>query len=135
MSKKLMLISMLSLFLLSVPAAIGVDVHVEGVGTYSQTRRFGEVSDTVTLTGEWVFCSKWMDGSHPIITNNVTLFEGSTYYESISYPDNGSGLDVLIVIETGVPVIHDAFDATTFRDGGNRSVPRGETGYNRKNIK
>lgn len=147
MNKKVMLISMLSLLLLPIPAAMAVDVRVEGVGTYSQTRRFGEVTDTVTLTGEWVFESKWEDGLHPYITNTVTLFEGSTYYEFITYPVNGSGFVVLIVIKYGVPMIHDAADiqvrgyafAETFQDGGYRSVPEGEipgeTGYNRKNIR
>jgi len=107
MNKKMMLIPIIALLFLSVPFAIAGNVLIIGDGEYSQTNSMGEISDEVTLTGDWIFDSVWSHGSRGDIDNIVTLFGGSTYYEhTVSpgggyYGDGNPGVDLLTVVNYG----------------------------------
>ena len=108
MNKKMMLFPILALLLLSVPVAIAGTVLVVGDGEYSQTNSMGDISDSVTLTGEWIFDSEWSSSSRAAIDNYVTLYDGSSYHEYTTA--GGDGLDLLTVVHYGEESIQDVAD-------------------------
>ena len=107
MSKKVSLTVAIALMMFAVPAT-AFESQVQGTGVYNQTRAFGEITDAITLTGEWQFDSIWTHPSSPgTMTNDILLSVAtpSTFYEHTVSPESGyysdgnPGLDLTTTVQ------------------------------------